>query len=82
MAGDFLGLAKNGIEALGAKGTAEDIRYLTQTEILANRCGSVVIAKKYDFGVRMEQLPTLQRIPLNDIDMSLKRLGRGEQRKH
>ena len=57
-------------------------RHVTNTQFRAYLRGACVIAKKQNLHVRVNLLPTAQRISLDHVDVTQKRLRRGKKRQH
>src|ERR1700737_2060935 len=55
---------------------------MPQPKFRANLSGSLIIPEQYHFHIRVQQLPALQRVPLNDAVMPQKWLRRGKYRQH
>ncbi len=78
----MLGAGKEEIEALGAEFVALHKRLVTQAEFGADFGGAFVIAEKDDLDVRMEELPGLQGVALDDGGVIAERFRGGEKREH
>src|SRR5215475_2428854 len=79
---DLLRFAKNRIEAFRAKLRALNFRLVPESKFPANLGRSLVVAEENHFNVWMQELPALQRVPLNHIDVTPERFRRGKKRNH
>jgi hypothetical protein len=66
------------VQTLGAPLVALDVRLVPQSEFLRSFGGAFVRAKEYDLDPGMQRFPGLQRVALNDPDVSAEWLRGGE----
>jgi hypothetical protein len=57
-------------------------RLMTQAQFQAYFSGAVIIAEQNHLDIRMQQLPALQGVPLNDSVVAMKRLRGSKESQH
>ena len=82
VSGEFLRLVEDAGEVLCAVTVAADFRDVADAQFVADCGGAFFVAKQDDLDAGMETSPALQRVALDDRDVSDEWFRRGEQREH
>ena len=79
---DLLRAMEDGVEAFGAECGAKDFGFMARAEFAGDLGGAVVVTEENDFHVGMEELPGVESVALDHVDVANERLGAGENREH
>src|ERR1035438_10031401 len=82
MSGYLLSTVEEIGQILGAFLMPANLGLMPNAQLLAHFGGAFFVPKKNDLHIRMEQLPALEGVTLNDIAMAFKWFGSGEDRYH
>jgi hypothetical protein len=73
---------KHGIYVGKTGGIPRDFGFMANSEFAADLASALVVAKQNDFNIRVQKLPAIQCIALDDRRMSAEGLGRSKECDH